>query len=107
MTIKLLDLIDADYNVTADPDPEVKQRWLPIGLTKDYDPAFEAAHTWVSTMGRCKYLTSIYAALQNSGKHDLGVQWYNENIDFYHPVALSTEARVLGISPPTEQAIVL
>lgn len=48
-------------------------------------------------MGRCKYLSPVYASLENSGQHDLGVQWYNENIDFYHPVALSTEARVLGI----------
>jgi len=31
--IALLTQIDADYNTTADPDPEVKQRWLPIGLT--------------------------------------------------------------------------
>lgn len=33
VTIALLTQIDADYNTTADPDPEVKQRWLPIGLT--------------------------------------------------------------------------
>ena len=33
VTIELLTLIDADYDTTADPDPEVKQRWLPIGLT--------------------------------------------------------------------------
>lgn len=48
-------------------------------------------------MGRCKYLTPIYSALQDSGQHDLGVEWYNENLDFYHPVAISTEGRVLGL----------
>jgi len=73
VTIELLSLIDADYNTTADPDPEVKQRWLPIGLTIQYEPSYDAAHTWVSSMGRCKYLTPIYSALQNSGQHDLGV----------------------------------
>lgn len=95
--IALLTQIDADYNTTADPDPEVKQRWLPIGLTIQYPAVYDAAHTWVSTQGRCKYLTSVYAALENSGQHDLGVQWYNENLDFYHPVAISTEGRVLGL----------
>jgi len=34
--IALLTEIDAAYNTTADPDPEVKQRWLPIGLTIQY-----------------------------------------------------------------------
>lgn len=33
MNTVLLTQIDNDYNATADPDPEVKQRWLPIGLT--------------------------------------------------------------------------
>jgi hypothetical protein len=102
VTVKLLERIDADYDTTSDPNPEVKQRWLPIGLKTFYEPAYDAAHTFVSSMGRCKYLTPIYSALQSSGQHDLGVEWYNENLSFYHPVAISTEARVLGISSPTE-----
>lgn len=97
VTIALLERIDADYATTADPDPEVKQRWLPMGLTLFYTPAYDAAHTWVSSVGRCKYLTSVYSALQSSGQHDLGVEWYDENLDFYHPVAITTEAHVLGL----------
>jgi hypothetical protein len=97
MNIALLTLIDADYDTTQDPDPEVKQRWLPIGLRTFYDPSYNAAQTWVSSMGRCKYLTPVYSALEESGQHDLGVTWYNENLDFYHPVAISTEARVLNL----------
>jgi leukotriene-A4 hydrolase len=65
--IALLTRIDADYNTTNDPDPEVKQRWLPMGLTLQYAPAYTAAHTWISSMGRCKYLTPVYCALENSG----------------------------------------
>lgn len=61
--IDVLSLVDSDYGTTADPDPEVKQRWLPLGLRMQYQPAYDAAHTWVSTQGRCKYLTSVYTAL--------------------------------------------
>ena len=32
VTLELLARIDADYGATADRDPEVKQRWLPMGL---------------------------------------------------------------------------
>lgn len=105
VTLELLARIDADYDTTADPNPEVKQRWLPMGLTIQYAPAYDAAHTWVSSMGRCKYLTPVYVALQNSGQHDLGVQWYNENLSFYHPVAITTVARDLGLSS-VEQATI-
>lgn len=34
--IALLTLIDATYDTTNDPDPEVKQRWYPIGLSLEY-----------------------------------------------------------------------
>ena len=104
--IALLTLIDANYDTTNDPDPEVKQRWYPIGLTLQYNPVYDAAHTWVSSMGRCKYLTPVYDALEQSGQHDLGVQWYNENLDFYHPVAISTEARVLGLDTAETKAFI-
>ena len=97
MNIAIMTQIDADYSTTADPDPEVKQRWLPMGLTLDYTPAYDAAHTWVSSMGRCKYLTPVYVALEESGQHDLGVQWLNENMDFYHPVAITTVERDLNL----------
>lgn len=106
VSIALLTQIDADYNTTADPDPEVKQRWLPIGLKIQYEPSYDAAHTWVSSMGRCKYLSPIYSALQDSGQHDLGVQWYDENLDFYHPVAITTEGRILGLISDEPQAYI-
>lgn len=67
VTLELLAKIDADYGTTADPDPEVKQRWLPMGLSIMYAPTYDAAHNWVSSMGRCKYLTSVYVALESSG----------------------------------------
>ena len=52
-------------------------------------------------MGRSKYLTPVYASLQNSGQHDLGVQWFDENKDFYHPVAASSVEAILGITEVT------
>jgi len=50
-------------------------------------------------MGRSKYLKPVYSSLQNSGQHDLGVQWYNENKNFYHPVAATSVYNILY--PPT------
>ena len=93
----ILERIDADYNCTGDIDPEVKQRWYPTGLSLFYDPVYDPAHEWISSMGRSKYLSPVYASLEDSGQHDLGVQWYDENKDFYHPVAATTVSEILGI----------
>ena len=57
-------------------------------------------------MGRSKYLSPVYLALENSGQHDLCVQWYDENKDFYHPVAATTVAKDCNVTPtetPFEQ----
>lgn len=35
-TLAILEKVDADFNATADPNPEVKQRWLPLGLSLKY-----------------------------------------------------------------------
>lgn len=79
----------------------MKQRWLPLGLTLNYDPVYEPAHTWVSEQGRAKYLDSVYQALQASGQHDLGVTWYEENVDFYHPIAATDVRRDLELPDPS------
>ena len=58
--IAILTKVDADFNSTADPNPEVKQRWLPLGLGLKYKPAYDPAHDFVSSQGRLKYLTPVY-----------------------------------------------
>jgi len=101
LTIKILEKIDADLGCTADIDPEVRQRWYPTGLNMDYAPVYEPAHEWISSMGRSKYLSPVYASLQDSDQHDLGVTWFCENKDFYHPVAATTVAGILEIDGAT------
>lgn len=63
-----------------------------------YTPVYAPAHDWISSMGRSKYVAPVYASLQDSGQHDLGVQWFDENKDFYHPVTATTVMGILGIS---------
>lgn len=97
VNIAILTQIDADLDCSTTSDPEVKQRWFPTGLGLHYDPVYDPAHTWISSMGRSKYLCPVYAALEDSGQHDTGVEWYNENADFYHPVAATSVREILGI----------
>lgn len=97
VTPEILAKIDADYNLTSTVDPECKQRWLPLALRKGYNAALEPAHDFISSQGRLKYLKPIYLALLQSDQKDLAIQWFNENIDFYHPLAVSSLKKMLGL----------
>lgn len=64
LTYEIISTIDNDLHCTKDPNPEVKQRWLSVGMASFYEPVYEPAHEFVSTQGRLKYLTPIYAAME-------------------------------------------
>jgi hypothetical protein len=96
--LAIVTLIDSDLNITSQTDPEVRQRWYAIGLYLNYAPVYTPAETWVSEMGRNKYLNSIYEALTESGQVALGIQWYNENINFYSPTSKTMIQQILGIT---------
>ena len=52
-----MSLVEFDFMVTANPNPKVKQRWLPLGLSLKYEPVYDAAREFVSSQGCLKYLT--------------------------------------------------
>jgi leukotriene-A4 hydrolase len=37
MNLEIMGKIDADYNVSNTSDPEVKQRWFPLGIKLGYN----------------------------------------------------------------------
>lgn len=98
VSIPMLTKIDQDYNLTTTLDPEVKQRWFPLGIRLNYDAVTEPAHTFISSQGRMKYLNPIYLALKENGKLDIATTWLNENINFYHPMAVVSVKKILGIT---------
>jgi len=97
VSLEVLKKVDTDLDVTSTLDPECKSRWFPLGIKKGYQAVFEPAHQLVSTVGRLKYLTPIYQALLDSNQKDTAIQWFEENIDFYHPLAVSSLKKLLGL----------
>ena len=87
VTIKILEKIDADLDITATKDPEVKNVWFPLGIRLNYTAVISPAHTFISSMGRLKYLQPEYQALLDTKQTALAISWYEENKDFYHPLA--------------------
>lgn len=103
VTVDIMAQIDKDQDITHTKDPECLQRWLPMSILKNYQPAIEVAHTFVQTVGRQKYIVPIYKALLDSNQKTLAVTWFNENVKFYHPLALQTLKKMLGITAESEE----
>ena len=95
--------IDEDLDITHTLDPECKYVWFPLGIKLGYAPVTEAAHIFIGSMGRMKYLMPIYQALLDSDQKPLAVKWYNENVNFYHPYAVNKLAKMIGITSEQHQ----
>lgn len=94
---KIITKIDTDLNITMAEDPEVRQRWFPLGIKKNYTAVMEPAKTFVQSMGRWKYVKPIYKALLDSGNKDMAIEWFQEKQDFYHPYVVEQLKRLIGI----------
>lgn len=105
VTLDILTQIDSDYKLTSTVDPELKQRWFPLAIQKGYQAAMEPAHGFIGDQGRLKYLTPIYRALLASNQRDLAVKWLNEHLDFYHPLAIASLKKLLGIQDQPESLV--
>jgi len=93
-----MEMIDSKYNCTYAPNPEIGERWFPVGIMVGYETVMTPSENFVGSIGRVKYIKPVYQALEDSGQHDTGVQWLDDNMDFYHPVAITSIQGVLGVS---------
>lgn len=86
--------IDADLDITASTDPEVMFRWFSMGLSLEYSPVYIPAYTFISYVGRGKYVFPIYQALVSSGQRDKAVSW---NSDAAFGYSIIVEAGIQAI----------
>lgn len=95
ITLKLMAKLDSDLNITLAANPEIGQRWFPLSIALKYNVALDAAHHYVSYQGRMKYILPVYTALVQSGRRDLAYQWFIDNQNFYHPIALAKVRQIV------------
>jgi leukotriene-A4 hydrolase len=91
-----MQLIDDDYKLSTTQDPEIKQRWMPLAIAKNFPNATNSAKEFIGSMGRMKYLKPIYIAMNNVD-HNQAVDWFNEYKSFYHPYSVRQLAFILNI----------
>jgi len=107
MTLAIMARIDSDLNVTVAKNPELGEQWFPLSIFMKYSTAFDAAHHYVSYQGRMKYILPVYTALVQNGRRDLAYQWFIDNQNFYHPIALAKVRQiVLGQVSARDQELI-
>lgn len=107
MNIDILYRIDEDLDISNTIEPEVKQRWYPLGIQNDYIPVFKPAEAFVTEVGRMKYLNPIYEAMCQNGYRDMAYQWYKKNEAFYHPIARATLKKYMQIGMTPDDYVAL
>lgn len=81
-------------------NPEVFQRWCTMSLYVGYSTAYTTCENWLGSQGVIKYLNAVYSACDqsdDSGAHAMCVGWFNNNINYYTPMASAVVANALNV----------
>jgi leukotriene-A4 hydrolase len=96
-TTALADL-DRRFSLTATRNYDVLEKWLVVAIRADYRPTFPRLEEVLATMGRMKYLRSLYRSL-NQLDPAFARRLFETNAAHYHPIARQVVASELGVDP--------
>jgi leukotriene-A4 hydrolase len=84
--------------LTGNRNYDVLEKWLVAAIRADYQAAFPRLEEVLATMGRMKYLRSLYRAL-NQRDPGYARRLFERNAAHYHPIARQVVASELGVDP--------
>jgi aminopeptidase N len=92
--------IDNAFGLSRSGNCEILCAWLDAGIRANYEPAFQAADTFLMTVGRRKYLKPLYEALLLSpAGRERALAIYQRARPRYHAVAVRTLDALLEVAP--------
>ena len=88
--------LDKAFALTASGNAEISQQWLLMAIRNRYSPADARLETFLTTIGRRKFVVPLYTELAKSpeGK-DRAKTIYTKARPFYHPITSESVDRVL------------
>jgi len=89
--------LDESFHLTEQGNAEILCNWLIIAANSGYEPAFDRIRSFLSEVGRMKYLKPLYSALYAGEKtKTLAVEIFADNAGGYHPIARGGLERILA-----------
>lgn len=89
--------LDSRWNITGTGNNEVLFAWLEQGVRSQYTPCYDRLRSFLEVVGRRKFLTPLYRALEETGQGDLARSIYSSARPNYHSVATATLDELLGV----------
>lgn len=97
--------IDEDLNISGSLNAELKAPWIQAQiLAGAVDAPFADADNFLGTIGRMKFIVPIYVTLASVAKDD-ALRIYEGHRAFYHPIALDTLDKALGLKEASEENV--
>ena len=90
-------LIDENFKLTEQGNSEILCDWLVIAVGSNYASVFDRVRSFLSTVGRMKYLKPLYSTLHAGvGTRTLAAEIFAKNAGSYHPIARAGLERLLA-----------
>lgn len=88
--------LDAAWNITATGNNEVLFAWLEQGIRSQYTPCYDRLRSFLEVVGRRKFLTPLYRAMEETGQGEMARDIYRIARPNYHSVATGTMDELLN-----------
>ena len=82
--------LDNTYHFTTSGNSEIANVWYVMAIASDYKPAYPEIESFLSKVGRRKFLEPIYEEMMKTGKEPMAREIYLKYRGNYHPLAHST-----------------
>ncbi|WP_334079138.1 M1 family metallopeptidase [Microbulbifer sp. M83] len=90
-----LEELDSAFNLTESTNNEIAFSWLMIAVRNDYQPAFGRLESFLTEIGRNKFLRPLYRNLVESGKQEMAAEIFEEAKPGYHPLTVKVNSRII------------
>ena len=89
--------LNDNFKLNDQGNSEILCNWLQIAINSSFEPAYDRAASFLSEVGRMKYLKPLFNALHsNENTKELAARVFADNADSYHPIARGGLERVLA-----------
>ncbi len=99
ITKEQLAKLDKAYGFTKSGNSEISAAWFQPTIKAGYAAVYPKVESFLTSVGRRKFLTPTYKALIESGKKDMALSIYKKARPNYHAVSRETMDELLGYEP--------
>lgn len=96
MSQKQMSELDEAFRFTRSGNAELASQWYVLSAQSHYEPAYAAIESFLSKIGRQKFLEPIYGALMKNGLEDMARRIFHTYKQNYHPIAQKNVAGIVG-----------